>query len=77
MTGCDSFLSDKKLCISQLSCQKNNQLQVVQFSSVLSLSHVRLCDPMDCSMSYLPVRHHLLELAQTPVHSRYFKKKGI
>ena len=27
-----------------------------------------LCNPMDCSMSGLPVLHHLLELAQTLVH---------
>ena len=36
-----------------VSCQKNNQLQVVQFSSVQSLRHVQLCDPVDCSMSDL------------------------
>ena len=27
-----------------------------------------LCDPMDCSMSGLPVLHHLPEFAQIPVH---------
>ena len=37
-------------------------------SSVQSLSHVRLCDPMDCSTPGLPVHHHLPELAQTHVH---------
>ena len=36
-----------------------------QFSSVQSLSHVQLCDPMDCSMPGLPVHHQLLELTQT------------
>ena len=36
---------------------------------VRSLSHfLTLCDPMDCSMPGLLVLHHLLELAQTPVH---------
>ena len=40
----------------------------VQFSSIQSLSHVRLCDPMDCSTSGLPVHHQLLELAQTHIH---------
>ena len=35
---------------------------------VQSLSHVRLCDPMDCSTPGLPVLHHLPELAQTHVH---------
>ena len=38
------------------------------FSSVQSLSCVRLCDPMDCSTSDFPVLYHLLELAQTHVH---------
>ena len=31
-------------------------------------SRPALCDPMDCSMPGFPVHHHLLELAQTPVH---------
>ena len=35
---------------------------------VQSLSHIRLCDPMDCSMPGFPVLHHLPELAQTHVH---------
>ena len=35
-------------------------------SSVPSLSHVWLCDPMDCSTPDLTVHHQLLELAQTP-----------
>ena len=40
----------------------------VQFSSVQSLSCVRLCDPMDCSTSGLPVHHQPPELTQTHVH---------
>ena len=36
--------------------------------SVQSLSHVQLCDPMDCSMPGFPVYHQLSELAQTHVH---------
>ena len=39
-----------------------------QFSSVQSLSHVRLCDPMDCSMPGLPVHHQLPEFTQILVH---------
>ena len=35
---------------------------------VQSLSPVRLCDPMDCSMPGFPVLHHLPEFAQTHVH---------
>ena len=36
--------------------------------SVPSLSHVQLCDPMDCSMPGFPFHHQLLELAQTHVY---------
>ena len=32
------------------------------------LSHVQLCNPMDCSMTGFPVLHYLLEFAQTHVH---------
>ena len=39
-----------------------------QFSSVQSLSHVRLCNPMNLSMPGLPVHHHLPEFTQTHVH---------
>ena len=38
-----------------------------QFSSVAP-SCLTLCDPMDCSTPGFPVRHQLLELAQTHVH---------
>ena len=40
----------------------------VQFSSVQSLSRVRLCDPMNCSMPGLPVHHQLPAFTQTHVH---------
>ena len=40
----------------------------LQYSSVQSLSHVWLCDPMDCSTSGFPVQHQLLEFTQTHVH---------
>ena len=40
----------------------------IQFSSVQSLSHIRLCDPMNRSTPGLPVHHHLLEFTQTHVH---------
>ena len=39
-----------------------------QFSSVQSLSHVRLCDPMNRSMPGLTVHHQLPEFTQTYVH---------
>ena len=38
------------------------------FSSVQSLSRVRLCDPMDHSTPGLPVHHQLEESTQTHVH---------
>ena len=38
------------------------------FSSIQSLGHVQLCDPMDCSTPGLPVHHPLLEPTQTHVH---------
>ena len=40
----------------------------VQFSSVQSLSHVQLCDAMNCSTPGLPVHHQLPEFTQTHVH---------
>ena len=39
-----------------------------QFSSDQSLSHIRLCNPMDCNMPGLPVHHQLQELTQADVH---------
>ena len=39
-----------------------------QFSSVQSLSPVRLCNPMNRSMPGLPVHHQLLEFTQTHAH---------
>ena len=40
----------------------------IQFSSVQSLSPVRLCDRMDCSKPGLPVHHQLLEPIHTHIH---------
>ena len=40
----------------------------LSISSVQSLSHVQLCDPMDCNTSGLPVHYQLPELTQTQVH---------
>ena len=41
---------------------------LIVLTSVQSLTHVRLCDPMDCSTSGFPVHHQLPELAQTHIH---------
>ena len=40
---------------------------LVQFSSIQSLSCVRLCDPMNSKMPGLPVHHQLLDFTQTHV----------
>ena len=40
----------------------------LSFSSVQSLSHVRLCHPMNRSTPGLSVQHQLLEFTQTHVH---------
>ena len=45
----------------------NPSLLSVQFSSVTQLCPI-LCDPMNCSMTGLPVHHQLLEFTQTYVH---------
>ena len=53
-----------------MKCVKVNshRTYVPQFSSVQLLSHVRLCNPMDCSTLGLPVHHQLPEPSQTHVH---------
>ena len=63
----------KKECekaVLKLNIQKTNIMasDPIQFSSVQSLSRVRLCDPMNHSMPGLPVHHQLLEFTQTRVH---------
>ena len=40
----------------------------VSVQSVQSLSHVHLCNPMDCSTPGLPVHHQLLKPTQIHVH---------
>ena len=48
--------------------QEHNKLNLSIFVVVQSLIHVRLSNPMDCSMPGFPVIHHLPEFAQTHVH---------
>ena len=45
-----------------------SKIQMRGFSSVQSLSRVRLCDPMNHSTPGLPVHHQLPEFTQTHVH---------
>ena len=40
----------------------------ISISSVQSLSHVQVCDPMDCSMPGFHAHHQLPDLVQTHVH---------
>ena len=47
------------------TCKK---ITLVKFSSVQSLSHVRLCDPMHRSTQGFPVHHKLPEFTQTHAH---------
>ena len=54
---------------------ENNEHEVINgvavygvFSSVQLLSHVWLCDPMNCSTPGLPVHHQLTDFTQTHVH---------
>ena len=74
-----SFGKSKKMCLAfnQINflvghLLKGKTIQILvsvstQFSSVAQ-SCPTLCNPMDCSTPGFPVRHQLLELAQTHVH---------
>ena len=55
------------LCYMWLASLKK-LFSLFQSSSVQSLSHVRLCHPMNHSMPGLPVHHQLPEFTQTHVH---------
>ena len=67
----DSFMEVRILKLFKLCTPTMWSLYVkytFQFSSVESLSHVRLCDPMNHSSPGLPVHHQLPESTQTHVH---------
>ena len=66
---------DNLLCSSGNSTQcsvvkeiQKKGIYIYLFSSVQSLSHVRLCNPMNRSTPGLPVHHQLPEFTQTHVH---------
>ena len=48
--------------------ESESDLGFIQFSSVQSLSRVRLCDPMNHSTPGLPVHHQIPEFTQIHVH---------
>ena len=56
------------LTASVWKLSKLGEVSVIQFSSVQSLSRVRLWEPMNCSTPGLPVHHQLPEFTQTHVH---------
>ena len=66
----DSWVGRQTLEFGPYQGKKSNRLSPLAFhlSSVHSLSHVCLCNPMDCSMPGLPVQHQLPEFSQTQVH---------
>ena len=67
LTGEEVKFRDQKM-VKEFGTNHITGVPGVQFSSVQSLSYVRLCNPMDCSMPGLPVHHQLLEFTQTHVH---------
>ena len=48
--------------------QRRSHNKMAGGTSIQSLSHVQLCDPMDCSMTCLPVHQQLAEFTQTHLH---------
>ena len=56
------------VCSDFLLLKSKLSFSLKTFSSVQSLSRVRLCDPMNCSTPSLPVHHQLPEFTQTHVH---------
>ena len=61
-------IAKSRIHLAWLVFIKKVKLSSVQFSSVQSLSRVRLCDPMNHSTPDLPVHHQFLESIQTLVH---------
>ena len=67
-----SYVCFSSLCILSslfaIYCCSWKGYDLFPFSSVQSLSHVWLCDPVNRSMAGLPVHHQLPESTQTHVH---------
>ena len=65
---CDCF---KKVALESGSLVHTWHIAMIAFFKpvvVQLLSHVQLCDPMDCITSVFPVIYHLPEFSQTRVH---------
>ena len=67
--SCQSFINYNKIEIFKTrKININKYVYIYQFSSVQSLSHVWLCNPMNWSTPGFPVHHQLQEFTQTHVH---------
>ena len=67
MKRCSTLLITREMKIKSTMRYHLILVRMSIISSVQSLSHVQLCDPMDCSTPGLPVHHQLLEFTQTHV----------
>ena len=62
MKRCSTLLITREMKIKSTMRYHLILVRMSIIGSVQSLSHVRLCDPMDCSTPGLPVHYQLLEL---------------
>ena len=67
-SSCGSHIAGRLFTAEPLKKPHYVYIMRHMFNSVSSLSHVTLCDPMDCSTSGLLVHRQLPGLAQTHVH---------
>ena len=63
-----STMGSRSSAFTSKFCRRQKREFDRKFSSVQSLSRVRLCDPVDHSTPGLPVHHQLPEFTQTHVH---------
>ena len=65
------FINIENLYIMRCWMPLSRVLFILQFSSVQSLSRVRLCDPMNRSTPGLPVHHKLPEYTSLEEDKRF------
>ena len=66
--GCNILVKRDPATTHGRAPSKSTKASFSSITIVQLLSHVQLCDPMDCPTPGLPVLHRLPELAQTHVH---------